>query len=206
MEWGKLIQQIVSIGVGRAMPNTVSENVINNNGVIMYLIRILALIIALTTVGCYTKERSEIISKGLQRQREGDGGVDTRVDRLYRGDQAVMLILKKRDAQGNFVVRSRSYLINGNIVATESDEDGDGFFEMFSVYGSRTEDMDSFIRKRDGSIKPVSAEALAGLKKQHAALAEFGDNTLYKGEDSEKAMELLSAAQQKIQAAKKENR
>jgi hypothetical protein len=54
----------------------------------------------------------------------------------------------------------------------ESDENGDGFFESVAVFDPVTDDFEMFTRQADGSVKPVSTEALEAIKKKKVAADE----------------------------------
>ncbi len=164
----------------------------------------LFLFLLLVTVACRAQDTNGITSKIFERDRDKDGKPDVRIETVYRGDKKVMLIWSKPNAQGVMTVTSRSYIAGGDLVSTESDEDGDGIFETIAVYRSGTSDMEVFTRQRDGSVKPVSARTLAVHKRQHAAISEFWDKAFDKGTDIDKAMEMMRETQQKIRDAEKE--
>ena len=115
-----------------------------------------------------------------------------------------MLIWSKPDAKGVLRVSSRSYFAGGDMVTTESDEDRDGVFETIAVYRAGTKDMEVFTRQQDGSVTPVSGQALAAYKKQIAAMDEFWDRASDKNTSTDKAMELMEETRRKIQEAEKE--
>jgi hypothetical protein len=80
------------------------------------------------------------------------------IQTTYRGEQRVIV-------QTDFKSQStRSFLVNGKVVAAESDEDGDGFFETFTVFDPGTDDFEWFIRTPDGRIAPQTSEKLQELK------------------------------------------
>jgi hypothetical protein len=166
--------------------------------------KLFAIFVLLVAVGCRAQDTNAITSKVFEQDRNKDGKPDVRVETFYRGGQKVMLFWSKPNAQGVMTVTSRSYFAGGEMVTTESDEDGDGVFETLAVYGSGTGDMEVFTRQRDGSVKPVSAPTLAAYKKQNAAMSEFWDKAFDKGTNTDKAMEMMTATQKKIQDAKKE--
>lgn len=92
------------------------------------------------------------------------------------------------------------------MVAVESDEGGDGFFEQLATYRSGTEDMEVFTRQRDGTVQPVSAQTLAAFKKEHAAISEFWDNAFSKDADPNKLGDTIRKTQKKIRDAEKEKK
>ena len=101
-----------------------------------------------------------------------DGKPDVRIETVYRGKTKVLQILSRRNKQGALTVVSRSYLVDGKLHMVESDENGDGFFESVAVFDTVANDFEMFTRQADGSVKPVSTEALEAIKKKKAAADE----------------------------------
>jgi hypothetical protein len=167
-------------------------------------VKLFAILSLLLAVGCRAEDTNTITSKVVERDHDKDGKPDFRVETVYRGAQKVMLAWSKPDSQGVLKVTSRSYFAGGAMVTTESDEDRNGVFETLTVYGSGTGDMEVFTRQPDGSVKPVSGQALAAYRKQHAAISEFWDKAFDKSMDTEKTMELMTETQKKIREAEKE--
>lgn len=167
----------------------------------MKLFAIFALFVA---VACRAQDTNAVTSKVIERDRDKDGKPDYCMETVYRGAQKVMLIWSKPNRQGVMTVTSRGYLAGGDMVATESDEDGDGVFETLAVYRSGTGDMEVFARHLDGSVKPVSAQTLAAYKKQNAAISDFWERAFDKSTDTDKVMEMMRETQKKIRDAEKE--
>jgi hypothetical protein len=92
------------------------------------------------------------------------------------------------------------------MVAVECDEDGDGFLETLATYRSGTDDMEVFTRQREGTVQPVSAQALAAFKKQNAAISEFWDKTFSKDAALDKLENSIRETQKKLRDAEKEKR
>ena len=108
------------------------------------------LLILFLFVNAYGKE--ELIRKTVESDSDKDGKSDIRMESDYKGDQCVMHTLSRRDANGNWQIRSISLFSNGNIVCIECDEDGDGFFESIETTCTKTDKSDRYIRRKDGSI------------------------------------------------------
>ena len=69
---------------------------------------------------------------------------------------------------------TRSFYVGSHMGVTESDEeDGDGFFEMVVIYREDAEDVNAFVRERDGSVRPAEVKMVDALRKQNALLKEF---------------------------------
>ena len=90
------------------------------------------------------------------------------------------------------------------MVAIETDEDRDGFFERLVVYRSGTAEMEVFARQRDGSVQPVSGQTLQAFKKQNAAISEFWDKAFSKDADPDKLEDSIRETQKKVRDAEKE--
>ena len=166
--------------------------------------KMLVAILLVVTSGCHAQETNGIISKVVERDTNKDGSPDLRVETVFRHGQKVMLIWSKPDASGLLKVSSRSYFAGGDMVTTEGDENRDGFFETLAVYRAGTTDMEVFTRHQDGSVTPVSGQALAAYKRQIAAMDEFWDKAFDKNTSIDKTMELMEETRRKIQAAEKE--
>jgi len=61
--------------------------------------------------------------------------------------------------------------------------------------------MEVFTRQPDGSVKPVSTQALQAYQKQNAAISEFWDKAFDKTFDEKKLPDLIRETQKKIQEA-----
>jgi hypothetical protein len=146
-------------------------------------------------------DTSDITNRVVERHGTNDGRVDYRVEYVYRGKSKVLAVMSRRNMQGLLAVTSRSYLVGGDLVMTESDEDGDGVFETIAVYRPGTDDMEVFTRQPDGSIRPVSTQTLQAYKKQNAAISEFWDKAFDKKFDEKKLPDLIRETQKKIQEA-----
>ena len=86
----------------------------------------------------------------------------------------------------------------------ETDENGDGVFEVLIIFSSKQSVMEVFTRKQDGSLVPVDGQILIAYKKQNAAIADIWDKAFDKGVDAEKFVGQVREMQKKVQDAKKE--
>lgn len=154
-------------------------------------------------VACRAQDTNGITRKIFERDRDKDGKPDFRVESVFRGKERVMKVWSKANPQGVWSVTSRAFYAGGDMVAIEADEDGDSFFETLATYRSVTEDMEVFTRQRDGTVQPVSAQTLAALKKQNAAISEFWDKAFSEAVDPDKLEDLVRETQKKIRDAEK---
>ena len=165
------------------------------------LMKTLAVLI-LFCVSLVYAEDTNITSKVFEK-KEQNGEIILRMETTYRGKEKVLMIMSRRNKQGRLAVTSRSYLVCGNLVMTESDEDRDGTFETIAAYSPGTDEIEVFIRQPDGTVKPVSTKTLEAYKKQQAALPEFF-NKYQTNMSNEEFDKLFQETQKKIQDAEKE--
>ncbi len=158
----------------------------------------------LVAVVCGAQDTNDITRKIFERDRDKDGKPDVRMESVFRGGKRVMVAWSSPNTQGVWSLTSRAYYAAGDMVAIESDEDRDGFFERLVVYRSGTEDMEVFTRQRDGSVQPVDAQTLRAFKKQNAAISEFWDKAFSKDADPDKLEDSIRDTQKKIRDAETE--
>jgi hypothetical protein len=102
-----------------------------------------------------------------------DGKPDTRIETVYRGKAKVLMTMSRRNASGTMVVTTRCCLVGGKLALAESDEAGDGVFKLVTVFNpDNPDDFEMFARQPDGSLKPLSTEAINALKKKKATADE----------------------------------
>jgi len=123
------------------------------------------------------------ITTRISERTGNDGKPDLRIETVYRGKTKVLQILSRRNKQGALAIVSRSYLVDGKLHMVESDENGDGFFESVAVFDPVTDNFEMFTRQADGSVKPVSTEALETIKKKKAAADESLGKMLHDASD-----------------------
>ena len=156
----------------------------------------------LMVFGCGAADAPDISTKIFERDRDKDGRLELRVETISRGTNTILRILNS--SKGNRTAVSRSFIVGGELVMIESDDDGDGLFETLAIFLPGGQEMEVFSRGAGGSIKPVSAATLEAHKKQHAAIAEFWDKSLDSGMSEEKLPELIQETQKKLRSAERE--
>ena len=140
----------------------------------------------------------------VNERRNPDGTLRWRIETTSRGKTPLLRIHQTFNAGRTNT--TRSYMVGGEMVMMEADENGDGLFETTIVYRPSKSDMEVFRRESDGSVRPVSDRTLAAYKKQHAAITDLWDKAFDKDIDAEKFIERMSETQQKIQQAEKEKK
>lgn len=138
----------------------------------------------------------------VNERRNPDGTLRWHIETTLRGKTPILRVYQTFEAGRTNSLRS--YMVGGETVMMEADEDGDGFFETTLVYRPSTSDMEVFTRKRDGSVQAVSARTLAAYRNQNAAMAEFWDKAFDKDTDADKFVDRLKDTQRKIRNAGKE--
>lgn len=164
----------------------------------------LAILSVLFAVASVAQDPVEVTRKSLERDQNKDGKPDVRIESVFRGKERVLVIWSKSDKSGVWTVTARAFYAGGAMVAGESDENGDGFFETLTTYRDGTEDMEVFARQRDGSVQPVSSEKLAAFKKKNIAISEFWDKASAKDADVDKILDSMRETQKTIQNAERE--
>jgi hypothetical protein len=122
---------------------------------------------------CQAAEADELSSKVAEVDRDKDGLPDVRMEVISRGEAKQIMVMSRVDESGAWKVTARSFYVGPHMAVTESDEDGDGFFEMVAVYREDPEDVNAFMRERDGSVRPAEMKMVEALRKQNALLTEF---------------------------------
>ena len=148
----------------------------------------------------------DITTKVSEFKSSKDGKTE-RIERVFRGKTEILQTWSRCNKQGVMVPTARSYLIGGDLVMIESDDDGDGVFKNISLYRPGTDDLEMFRREADGSVKPVSTQTLEATKKQEALIDEFNKKLFDKKGASEQDIgERLQKMQQKYLDLEKEKK
>ncbi len=87
---------------------------------------------------------------------ERSSGTKGFLERTYRGDALVLTHF----SNGVNNAQARTFYFAGCVAFSESDEDGDGFFETLTVFGDTMSEFDMFTRQSDGSVVAVSTSDL----------------------------------------------
>jgi hypothetical protein len=137
-----------------------------------------------------------------------DGKPEVRIETVYRGRTKILQTLSRPSKQGKLAIVSRSYLVGGDLVMIESDEDGDGVFERICLFRPGTDDLEMFTRQPDGSLKPVSTEKLVAFKQQELATSRIAAESFHKMTErdmtDEELGDLLQETREKVQDVLKE--
>lgn len=129
-------------------------------------------ILLLSSVG-FAEDVEGLSTKKAEVDRDKDGRPDVRMEIISRDGQKEMMVMSRTDKSGEWKISARSFYVGSHMAVTESDEDGDGFFEMVAVYREDPEDVNVFVRERDGSVRPADVNMVEALRKQDAVLSEF---------------------------------
>jgi hypothetical protein len=120
------------------------------------------------------------ITTQVYQQNSADGKLHMRRETVYRGKVEVMQSTTCYK-DGKPTRSQRCYYLDGKLVMFEYDEDGDGFFESFSVYSTMTGNFEKFMREADGSVKPLSTESLDAIKKKWGSPVESSAEKITSG-------------------------
>ena len=126
----------------------------------------------LSSVG-FAEDVEGLSTKKAEVDRDKDGRPDVRMEIISRDGQKEMMVMSRTDKSGEWKINARSFYVGSHMAVTESDEDGDGFFEMVVVYREDPKDVNAFVRERDGSVRPADVNVVEALRKQDAVLSEF---------------------------------
>lgn len=118
-------------------------------------------------------DREGLSTKKAEVDRDKDGRPDVRMEIISRDGQRQMMVMSRTEKSGEWKISARSFYVGSHMAVTESDEDGDGFFEMVVVYREDPKDVSAFVRERDGSVRPADVNVVEALRKQDAVLSEF---------------------------------
>lgn len=144
---------------------------------------------------CQAAEADGLSSKVAEVDRDKDARPDVRMQVVSRGEAKQMMVMSRVDESGAWKVTARSFYVGPHMAVTESDDDGDGFFEMVAVYREDPEDVNAFVRERDGSVRPAEVKVVEALRKQNAVLTEFWSKPQ---RDPEKMEAAIMEAREKI--------
>jgi hypothetical protein len=131
------------------------------------------LLLVVLVAAASAAEADGLSSKVAEVDRDKDGKPDVRMEVASRDGVKQMMVMSRADESGAWKVTARSFYVGPHMAVTESDEDGDGFFEMVAVYREDPEDVNAFVRERDGAVRPAEAKMVDALRKQDALLTEF---------------------------------
>src|SRR5215469_5832289 len=106
------------------------------------------------------------------RERSAENGLPQRhLETVYRGKKLILRTVSMHDKNGNLVLNSRSYYVDGDCVMIESDDTGDGRGGQVLLKHPGTDDIEMFTRMTNGTIEPASTKDLTTWK-EHTAAAD----------------------------------
>lgn len=149
---------------------------------------------------------SDITTKVFERDTDGEGSPDSRYETHRRGQKKVLTVISRTDDKGAMTVRSRSYRVNGQVVFTEVDEDGDGVFESLVAQHPDSDALEVFVRENNGTVRPASSRVVELRRKQFAAIENFFNEAFDEGGDTNKFPALMRKTQREIQETEAEIR
>ena len=128
---------------------------------------------------------------------EVDRDKDVRTEIISRDGLKQMMVMSRRDQTGGWKVTARSFYLGPHLSVTEADEDEDGFLEMLVIHRENPEDVNAFVRERDGSVRPADLRMIDALRKQNEVLTELWSTSV---SDPEKMEAAIMEAREKIRA------
>ena len=146
-----------------------------------------SIILLLSSVG-FAEDVEGLSTKKAEVDSDKDGRPDVRTEIVSRDGQKQMMVMSRLNKSGDWNVTARSLYVGPHMGVTESDEDGDGFFEMLAVYREDPEGVNAFVRERDGSVRPADARTVDALRKQSTVLSELWSKTMKGPENFDRAM------------------
>ena len=153
--------------------------------------------------GAEAADPDGLSTKTAEVDRDKDGRPDVRTEIVSQDGQKQMMVMSRADESGEWKVTARSFYVGPHMAVTEADEDGDGFFEMVAVYREDPEDVNAFVRERDGSVRPADTKVVEALRKQDAVLSEFWSKTV---SDQENFKEAMREVQEKMKDIAEESK
>lgn len=142
----------------------------------------------------------EITTKVTEIDRNKDGKADSRMETFYRDGVKVLMVYSRADTNGVMRAGARTFFVNGDIVLSEGDDNGDGVFETILTSHPETNALEVFTRTPEGDVRPASTRTVNAHKKQMSAVAEFFDEMPNMDDFDEK----FRTTKRKIEDAEKE--
>jgi hypothetical protein len=144
--------------------------------------------VLVTMLGGRANDADGLSTKMTEVDSDKDGQPDVQMEVISRDGAKQMMVMSRVDESGAWKVTARSFYVGPHMAVTESDEDGDGFFEMVAVYREDPQDVNAFVRERDGSVRPAEVKVVEMLRKQDALLSEFWNKAVRDPETMKGAM------------------
>lgn len=106
----------------------------------------------------------EITTKVFDHDYDG-GKRHSHTEVFYRRGNAHHILMIIRTTEAGVTKTIRGYAV-GDTVVTEVDDHGDGMYETLLIKSTKTNDLEMFSRRPDGTVRPVDAKTLALTKQQ----------------------------------------
>ena len=147
------------------------------------------------------------ITTKISERTDKDGKPVARVETVYRAKTKVLQISSIPNKQGKLAVFSRGYFVDGKLVMSEGNDEGNGEFTHITVYHPGTDGFEMFRRQLDGSVKPVSTQTLEVTKKRGAVIADAMRKDFEKKDMTDQEIgDSLLQTRQKLQDLEKEKK
>src|SRR6266481_1308414 len=143
----------------------------------------------------------EITTKVFDHDYDG-GKRHCHTEVFYRRGNAHHILMIIRTTEAGVTKTERGYTV-GDIIVTEVDSDGDGMYETLLIKNTKTNDLEVFSRRTDGTVWPVDAKTLALTKQQDSDMKKFWDKAFDKDTDF---VQSTKALREKLQKAEKDRR
>lgn len=137
------------------------------------LIAFIHIIVILSVSGCVNYNRSvDADCKKMERDSSSIENMDITIKEIFYPEKNMTIkkfyrgpdiIMQETDIDG---VKTKSYSINRKCVFIESDEDKNGFFEIFSIFDPDTDEFEIFNREKDGSVRPMESKKLLEIRQK----------------------------------------
>jgi hypothetical protein len=141
----------------------------------------------------------EITTKVFDHDYDG-GKRHCHTEVFYRRGTAHHILMIIRTTEAGVTKTERGYTV-GDIIVTEVDDDGDGMYETLLIKNTKTNDLEVFSRRADGTVWPVDAKTLALTKQKDSDMKKFWDKAFDKDTDF---VQSAKALREKLQKAEKE--
>ena len=141
----------------------------------------------------------EITTKVFDHDYDG-GKRHCHTEVFYRRGNAHYILMIIRTTEAGVTKTERGYTV-GDIIVTEVDGDGDGMYETLLIKNTKTNDLEVFSRRADGTVWPVDAKTIALTKQQDSDMKKFWDEAFDKDTDF---VQSAKALREKLQKAEKE--
>jgi len=161
------------------------------------------LVASIVVCCCYAGDSSDIKTVIWDSPRHDESGRPiAHKEEIFRGKEKILETL--RMTTGGVIRTGRFFIVSGDTVLIESDEDGNGKFDTLILYNRAKGGMEVFKCQPDGFVKPVDEKTLAAFKRQNMALSGFWDQMLGPDAPSDKFIESAKALKKELQDAEKQ--